>query len=157
MDFNITSALYKIDSEMIEVTEQQTTIIYLKIKDDSGILYTPTVLRWQLTDSEGVIKNNRSFSVVQTTLDKIVLQYADTTIVTDNNGNVFDKLYLSIAAGLEINSVKIQQNFEVMIKLKNLKSNFPNLFEVVVNPGLDTPFSSSELDTPFTDLDQPFS
>ena len=136
-------------NDYLELNENQTAVIDVEIRDSVNNLYTPSILRWQLTDEDGNIINNRSFSVVQTIVDKVVLDYDDTTIT-----NNIDKLILSIAAGVSISSINVQQNSEIRIKLKDLSNTFPKLFDTTVSDTLDDPFT--DLDSPFTNLDETF-
>lgn len=144
MGINITLISYKVSNDYIEINENQTAIIPILLKDSNGSLLTPTKLRWQLTDLDGEIINERSFSVVQSVVDKIILNYDDTSIT-----NGIDKLLLSIAVGVVIDDISYQQNAQIRIKLKDFVSPPPDVFE-----GLDDPFT--ELDSPFTELDETF-
>ena len=123
MSINISVISYQCESNYIEIQENQSLIIPLKIKDEYGNLYTPTILRWKLTDLDGNTINGREFTVSQTTVDKIILGYLDTTIT-----NNIDKLLLSIAAGVTISGNNYQQNTQIEIKINNLTNNFPNLY-----------------------------
>lgn len=153
MNVNITAFSYNLTDDYIEINDKQSVLLNLKIRDDTGELWIPTVLRWQLSDENGNILNGRTFSTVQTTTDKITLGYHDTKIIIDEETEeIINKKILSIAAGVTINNINIQQNFEVQIKIKELVNNFPNVFET--ETGLDQPFDN--LDTPFTNLDSTF-
>lgn len=136
-------------NDYLELNENQTAVIDVKIRDSVNNLYTPSILRWQLTDEEGNIINNRYFSTVQTVVDKVVLDYDDTAITEG-----VDELILSIAAGVAISSVNVQQNSEIKIKLKDFTNSFPKLFDSTVSDTLDDPFR--DLDSPFTNLDETF-
>lgn len=153
MNVNITAFSYNLTDDYIEINDKQSVILNLKIRDDTGELWTPTVLKWQLSDENGNVLNGRTFSTVQTTTDKITLGYHDTKIIIDEETEeIINKKILSIAAGVTINNINIQQNFEVQIKIKELVNNFPNVFET--ETGLDQPFDN--LDTPFTNLESTF-
>ena len=149
MSINISVISYQYESNYIEINENQSLIIPLKIKDEYGNLYTPTILRWKLTDLDGNTINGREFTVSQTTVDKIILGYLDTAIT-----NNIDKLLLSIAAGVTISGNNYQQNTQIEIKINNLTNNYPQLFESGISDTLDDPFR--DLDSPFTELDETF-
>ena len=149
MNINTTITSYLLTDDYLEINANQTIALNLKIRDDTGNLHTPSILRWQLSDEDGNIINGRLFSVEQTDTDTIILNYDDTTIT-----NEVDKLILSIAAGVSISSVNYQQNSEIEIKLKTPVNIFPQLFDTTVSDTLDDPFA--DLDTPFTDLDETF-
>lgn len=136
-------------NDYLELNENQTAVIDIKIRDSVNNLYTPSILRWQLTDEDGNIINNRSFTIVQTVVDKVILDYDDTAITEG-----VDELILSIAAGVAISSVNVQQNSEIKIKLKDFTNSFPKLFGSTVSDTLDDPFR--DLDSPFTNLDETF-
>lgn len=145
MSIEISLLTYQTNNQYLEVNENQTAIIPLTIIGPNSEILTPSVLRWQLTDKQGNIINNRSFSDIQVITDKIILGYDDTTIINDEN-----EMLLSIAAGVIVDGVNYQQNAEVLITIKDFVNTYPNLFAT----NLDTPFE--DLDTPFTDLDEPF-
>lgn len=137
---------YQIQNNYIELIENQTAIIPIRIYDLLGNEVLPTKLRWQLTNLGGDIINGRSFNNVQTVFDEIQLQYNDLEITNGNN-----KLLLSIAAGATIDNQTHQENTQIKIQLL-LEDSYPNLYED--NNNLDDPFDN--LDDPFQNLDDPW-
>lgn len=145
MSIELSLLTYQTNNEYLEVNENQTAIIPITIIGPNSEILTPSVLRWQLSDKEGNIINNRSFLNVQSITNKIILEYADTTISDDEN-----EILLGVAAGVIVDNINYQQNTEITIRINDFVNVYPNLFETT----LDTTFEN--LDETFTDLDETF-
>jgi len=153
MNLNITATSYLISDNYLEINDKQSLILSLLIRDDHGNLYTPTVLRWQLTDTDGNILNGRSFNTTQTVFDKVILDYHDTKIIEVEYEDPITKKILSIAAGVTIDGINYQYNSEIQIKIKETINSFPDIYSDETD-GLDVPFDN--LDSPFINLDSTF-
>jgi hypothetical protein len=102
--------------------ERSTYVVTARFKDQAGGSVTPDTVKWSLTDSRGVILNNKENQVIAVPASVVdIVLYGDDLKIIDPSKDVETRVVVVEATYSYAGFTDLPLNDEVMFSLNNLR------------------------------------